>query len=203
MPAGLPGDTKANNTGANPSAGQPITFDLISGPKGSLFDKDSTNNASTGALSTGIGFGAESAINLNFASPPRNGYVYGYDGFSNNEQPGITNPSGTVLTNAVLMYIGGGRTATSGSPRYANVAGVAGCTPYTGGFGIGFAGNTGPRDAGAGPVFQGFTGKLVATAVGAAAGAAIAAPYINLSGVALPANTAAFGVSNAAAGVIA
>src|SRR5262245_8871705 len=203
MPAGLPGDTKANNTGANPSAGQPITFDLISGPKGSHFDKDASGNASTGALSTGIGFGAETSINLNFAAPPRFGYVYGYDGFSNNEQPGITNPTGTVLTNAVLMYIGGGRTVTSGSPRYATVPGVAGCSPYTGGFGIGFAGNTGPRGAGAGPVFQGFAAKFVQTAAGAAAGAAISAGFFNLSGAALPANTGAFGVSNVAAGAIA
>ena len=50
MPASLPGSTLAQNL-ANPSAGLNINHDLLSGPKGSPFDKDQAGNASTGALS--------------------------------------------------------------------------------------------------------------------------------------------------------
>ena len=37
MPASLPGDTLANNL-ANPTLGRMVTFDLLSGPKGSPLD---------------------------------------------------------------------------------------------------------------------------------------------------------------------
>ena len=82
MPASLPGDTLVNNL-ANPSAGVFVTFDPLSGPKGSPLDakdidystgtpagwdattripikvaNDEASGLSTGALSTGIGIGA-------------------------------------------------------------------------------------------------------------------------------------------------
>ena len=81
MPAGLPGSTSAQNL-ANPSAGQAVLFDLLSGPKGSPFDRDvqvpylgspggagfpASGNASTGALSNGIGFGPNSDDHVRFA----------------------------------------------------------------------------------------------------------------------------------------
>src|SRR5262249_58315563 len=101
MPASLPGDTKANNTGANPSAGQAVAFDLLSGPKGSPFDKDATGNASTGQLSTGIGFNPETVIG---GSIPKAGFTDDYTA-------GVTLPSGVAATDSRLMYIGGGKTA--------------------------------------------------------------------------------------------
>ena len=75
MAASLPGSTTAENA-ANPSAGNFVLFDLLSGPKGSALGGrtlawDANNhptyavdgtNVSTGGLSTGIGFGASLII---------------------------------------------------------------------------------------------------------------------------------------------
>ena len=69
MPAGLPGATSAQNQ-ANPSQGQFVIMDALSGPKGSPFDKDPTGKNSTGAVQTGIGIGANLIINIaNLTSP--------------------------------------------------------------------------------------------------------------------------------------
>jgi len=193
MPASLPGDTAANNTTANPNAGRAVLFSLLSGPKGSPFDKDATGNASTGGLSNGIGYGSPPVID-----PVSNALVsnvlYGIRlaGFDDDETLGQTKPDGTATTNSTLMHIGGGRSNADGTPN-----------PYTAGYGIGMAGNGGSRDAGAGPAFTGFQIKLV-TAVGAVAnGAVVETGFANRSGVALVANQSVFGSSTTASAAVA
>jgi len=197
MPASIPGDTKTNNTTANPSVGQPVTFDLLSGPKGSPFDKDSAGNATTGALSTGIGFGPEVIIGLTAPASIKAA------GFTDDYTPGVSKPDATSSTDSRYMYIGGGRQVTSGAPLYANVAGTAGTNPYTAGFGIGCAGNGGSRDAGAGPAFTGFALKTVTAAAGVATGAAIETGFVNRSGVALVTGQSSFGSASAASAAVA
>ena len=163
MPAGLPGSTLVQNL-ANPSLGNFVIFDLLSGPKGSPKDRDvdvpylglpagtgfaASGNASTGGLSTGIGFGSPPIIGLTAPDSIKAA------GFSDDYTPGITKPDGTASANSTIMYIGGGKSDATGAP-----------VPYTAGWGIGGAGQGGSRDAGAGPAFTGFVIKLV-TATGA------------------------------------
>jgi hypothetical protein len=190
MPAGLPGDTLANNLG-NPSAGAFVLFDLLSGPLGSPFDNDidvttdtaRTTGVSTGALSTGIGFG----------SPPvlASGQIGDSLNFTDDYTPGVSTPTPAASADSTYMYIGGGKCT-------ANVDGAAPVVPYTAGFGIGGAGNSGSRDAGAGPAFTGFLTKLV-TATGAVAnGAAVEVGWTNRSGQALVSGDSVFGSSTAA-----
>jgi hypothetical protein len=184
MPAALPGSTLAENL-ANPSAGLHICFDLLSGPKGSLFDADDAGNATTGALSTGIGFGSPPIFGL---TAPASIDAAGFD---DDYTPGVTKPDGTASANSTLMYIGGGRSAADGTP-----------SPFTAGFGIGNAGQGGSRDGGAGPIFQGFLSKTV-TATGAVAnGAAIEGGFINRSGVAMTTGQSTFGSATAASGTV-
>ena len=199
MPAALPGDTKANNTGANPAVGQPVAFDLLSGPKGSPFDKDTTGNASTGALSTGIGYGLEvGPIGLTAPASIKKA------GFNDDYIPGATTLDPAVpAVDSRFMYIGTGRTQTSGAPLYRNLAGVAGTLPYTAGFGIGSAGNGGSRDAGAGPAFTGFPMKMVTAAGAVAPGAVVEAGFTNRSGVALVTGQSVFGSQVAASAAVA
>lgn len=187
MPASLPGDSNTNNRTGNPAAGRPVIFDLLSGPKLSPLDKDATGNASTGALSTGIGFGGSTLIG---GSIPKAGFTDDYT-------PGVTKPDGTASANSTLMYIGGGKTSATG----ATVGRPFPPAPYTAGFGIGGAGNGGSRDAGAGPNFTGFVMKCVTAAAGVATGAAIEAGFINRTGVAMLTGQSAFGSSNAASAV--
>lgn len=196
MPASLPGDTNTNNRTGNPSVGQPVTFGLLFGPKGSPLDKDTTGNASTGALSTGIGFGLE----VGPIGPTAPASIK-LAGFTDDYTPGVTKPDGNPAANSTIMHIGGGRTITSGAPNYANIPGQAGCNPYTAGWGIGAAGNGGSRDAGAGPAFTGFLMKMVTGA--AATGAAIEAGFLNRTGAATVAGQSAFGSSNAASAAVA
>ena len=197
MPASLPGDTKANNTGANPSAGQPVTYDLISGPKGSPMDKDTTGIASTGALCTGIGYGSEVLIGLTAPASIKAA------GFTDDYKPGISTPLPADAADSRYMYIGGGRSKTSGAPLYNNPAGVAGTNPYTAGFGIGAAGAGGSRDAGAGPAFTGFGLKMVTAAGAVATGAAIEAGFVNRVGAALVTGQSSFGSATAASAAVA
>lgn len=192
MPASLPGDTNTNNRTANPSAGQFVTFGLLSGPKGSPLDKDTTGNASTGALSTGIGFGAE-------VGPYTTPATMKAGGFNDDYTPGVTKPDGTASADATIMYIGGGRSSATGA-SYGRPFPPA---PYTAGFGIGGAGAGGSRDAGAGPAFTGFLNKMV-TATGATAnGAAIEVGFANRSGVALANGQSTFGSSTTASAAVA
>jgi hypothetical protein len=190
MPASLPGDTNTNNRTGNPAAGQPVAFDLLSGPKGSPMDKDATGNASTGALSTGIGFNPETVIG---GSIPKAGFTDDYT-------PGVTKPDGTASANSTLMYIGGGKSG----PISTLVRGIPFPTaPYTAGFGIGAAGNGGSRDAGAGPAFTGFQMKIVTAPGAVAPAAAIEAGFINRTGAAMVAGQSALGSSNAASAAVA
>lgn len=191
MPAGLPGATNAQNL-ANPSAGSFVIFDLLSGPKGSPFDNDkdfslagtpASGNTSTGALSTGIGFGSPPILDANqITANPGN--------FDDDYTVGVTNPDGTA-GNSTLMYIGGGRST-------ANVGGTAPNVPYTLGHGIGGAGQGGSRDAGAGPAFTGFRIKSVTAAAGVANGAVVETGWVNRSGVALVTGNTVFAPASAA-----
>lgn len=183
MPASLPGSTVVDNTEGNPSAGLPIVHDLLSGPKGSPFDKDMPARASTGALSTGVGMGP-------------NTRVFGFQDLAVNYVPGVTKPDGIAVTDSTFMYIGGGRCA-------ANSNGIASPTPYTAGFGIGAAGNGAARDAGTGPVFTGFTMKIVQATADTANGAVLATGFNNRSGVAVPTGFRQFGVSTTASATVA
>ena len=189
MPAGLPGSTLAQNI-ANPSLGMPVMFDLLSGPKGSPFDKDMTGNVSTGALATGIGFGPNTDIP---------GFTPGVSTASLNYVIGVTKPGGSAVTDSTFMYIGGGRCA-------ANSNGIASPTPYTAGFGVGMAGNGGGRDGGTGPVFTGFTAKVATAAAAVAPGANVITGtpnFVNRSGVTIPAGASQFAVSSAASPAVA
>jgi hypothetical protein len=185
MPAALPGDTLANNL-ANPSAGLHICLDLLSGPKGSPFDKDQSGNATTGALCTGIGFGSPPIFGLTAPASIQAA------GFSDDYVPGVTKPDGTASANSTLMYIGGGKSNPAGDP-----------VPYTAGFGIGNAGQGGSRDAGAGPAFQGFLAKTVTATGSTANGVAVEAGFINRSGVTMTTGQSTFGSATAASGVVA
>lgn len=188
MPASIPGSTKAENL-ANPSAGQAVNIDALSGPKGSPLDKDNAGNASTGALCTGIGWGNNLVIGagLLYGTPP--------DGVNG----GFTDDSGQGLgLDSSAIYIGGGRSITDGAPAYANPAGEAGCDPYTAGFVPVNAGNGGSRDGGAGPAFTGFTGKIVTATAAVDNGDEVETGFVNRSGVALATGQSTFGSAAAA-----
>lgn len=194
MPAALPGSTAVENA-ANPSGGLSVIFDLLSGPKGSPFDKDAAGNASTGGLSTGIGFGSPPVFGL---TAPASIIAAG---FSDDYTPGVTKPDLTASANSTIMYIGGGR--CNPPAEGPNGTGIAAPNPYTTGFGIGKAGQGGSRDAGAGPAFQGFRCKMV-TAPGAVAnGAAVETGFTNRSGVAMVTGQSVFGSATAASGAVA
>lgn len=192
MPASLPGATAAENA-ANPTQGPCVVFDLLSGPKGSPFDLDSTGNASTGALSTAMGFGSPPILDP-VSNPLVSNTVYGMRlaGFSDDYTPGVTKPDGTAAADSTYCYIGGGRSNPNGTPL-----------PYTAGFGFGMAGQGGSRDAGAGPAFTGFPVKTVTAAGAVAIGAAVEAGFTNRSGVALVTGQSTFGSSTAASAVVA
>lgn len=196
MPAGLPGSTSVQNA-ANPSLGSFVIFDLLSGPKGSPKDTDQSGNASTGALSTGIGFGSPPIIGLTAPDSIKAA------GFSDDYTPGVTKPDGTASATSIYMYIGGGRDTAIQPNAAGGQSGVLPNNPYTAGFGIGAAGNGNARDAGAGPVFTGFSTKIV-TATGAVAnGAAAETGFLNRTGVALVSGQSVLGVSNAASAAVA
>lgn len=178
MPAGLPDDSLDNNKLANPSAGRKVYFSSFSGPKGSPFDKDTvattSQNASTGALSTGMGFGSPPILNaaqLGITTNPN-------QSFSDDVTPGLTLPSGAAASDSRLVAIGGGRSIIT--------SGLSVPSPYTAGFALCSAGNGGSRDAGAGPAFTGFNTKMVTTTASTANGVAIEAGFLNRSGVTLP-----------------
>jgi hypothetical protein len=184
---------------ANPSLGLFVGFDLLSGPKGSPKDRDvdvpylgnpggsgfaASGEASTGALSTGIGFGSPPVIGL---TAPASIVAAG---FNDDYTPGITKPDGTASADSSIMYIGGGKSLATGVS-----------SPYTAGWGIGYAGQGGSRDAGAGPAFTGFVGKIVTAAGAVAIGAVVETGYTNRSGVALTTGQSvlgSFGTASAA-----
>lgn len=204
MPAGYPGDSPANNQG-NPTLGNFILMDPLSGPKGSPFsnDKDYANataffptstgaatnlNCSTGALATGIGFGAQDgpfAAGIAFRS---GGSLLGFAGgnYTDDYTLGLTKPDGTSAADSTYLYIGGGKSTK-------NVDGKAPEVPYVAGFAILGGGNGASRDAGAGPAFTGFALKTV-TAVGTVAnGAAVETNWANRSGASITVGQSVFG----------
>jgi hypothetical protein len=196
MPASLPGSTLVQNQ-ANPTLGRMVLFDPMSGPKGSLLDAKKPNpaggaflpdpaNCSTGALSTGIGYGSPPIVGP-ISDPVISNALNGIRkaGFDDDQIPGTTPLGRSVAQNTVnsnYLYIGGGRSLASGVPN-----------PLVGGIMLLAAGNGGSRDGGAGPVFTGFNLKMV-TAVGAVAnGAAVEAGFINRSGVGMVIDQSTFG----------
>lgn len=205
MPASLPNATLTQNK-ANPSQGNFVIFDPLSGPKGSPLDKDlaTANQCSTGALSTGIGFGDTDIINVNTGQGGPNGSSASIflEGFNYHNIAGEKNatytappPNGVVATNAIdstIMYIGGGKcTATAN--------GVAPAVPYTAGVALCGAGNGGSRDGGAGPTaFQGFPMRMVTATGSVAVGAAIETGFINRSTRTMVTTESAYGSGTAA-----
>lgn len=171
---------------ANPATGKFVMMDPLSGPKGSPKDKDQSGNYSTGALCTGIGFGATQII-----APG----VPAIDaaGFDDDYTPGVTRPNGVAATTAILLYIGGGKNTVSG--------GISTPAPYAVQPILGFGGG-GSRDAGAGPAFTGFAVKMVTAAATVANGAAIETGFINRTGVSMTTGQSAFGSSTTASAAV-
>ena len=195
MPAALPGSTDVQNA-ANPSLGKAVAINPFSGPKGSPFDakkypsnvamaNPSTivadpSNISTGALSTGIGFGSD-------CRDP--GFPVIQDEFTDDYQPGITLPGSGAASTAILLAIGGGKSTVSGL--------LSTPAPYVA-QPLLTAGNGGSRDAGAGPAFTGFGTKLVTAAADIANGAVIETGWVNRQGSTLKTGLSQFGSSVAA-----
>lgn len=177
---------------ANPSAGKPVLMDPFSGPKGSPLDANIVNwstgaktkdptNYSTGALSTGIGYGQALIM-----GPPSPAAIKAA-GFNDDYVPGLSTPAGGAATDARFVAIGGGRSARA-------INGVAATTPYDAQPLLGF-GNGGSRDAGAGPAFTGFSVKTVTATATVANGAVVETGWTNRSGVSITAGQSVFGSS--------
>jgi hypothetical protein len=206
MPASLPGATLVQNQG-NPSQGRLVLFDPMSGPKGSPLDAKKPNpaggaflpdplNLSTGALSTGIGYGSPPIVGP-ISDPVVSNALNGIRkaGFDDDQIPGTTPLGRPVAQNTIntnYLYIGGGRSLNTGVPN-----------PLGGGVELLAAGNGGSRGAGAGPGFTGFNLKMVTAAGAVAPGAAIEAGFTNRSGVAMIADQSTFGSATAATAAIA
>jgi hypothetical protein len=189
MPAGLPGSTLVQNQ-ANPSLGLSVIFDPLSGPKASPLDArtitgwvdgyptyaNDPGNISTGALSTGIGFGSPPIFNDTAVG----GFSEG--NFTDDYVPGQDLPVGTAAADASIMYIGGGRSNADGTPD-----------PYlVGEVGLCMAGQGGNRDGGTTP-FTGFPVKTVTATATVANGAAVETGFVNRSGVSIPSGASVFG----------
>jgi hypothetical protein len=189
---------------SNPSTGEFVTMSPFSGPKNSPFDArtitgwgangvptyaNDPNNFSTGGLSTGIGFGAN-----NFIIGPTNPQSVKDAGFNDEYTPGVTLPSGSAATTAILLAIGGGKST-------ANVAGDAPTVPYVAQPILGF-GNGGSRDAGAGPAFTGFGMKLVLASGAVANGIAIETGFLNRTGIAMVSGQSSFGSNTTASAAV-
>lgn len=214
MAASLPGATRTENL-ANPSQGQFVIMDPLSGPKGSalggrtitgydanrmpVYAADATN-LSTGGLSTGIGIGANRAIAAGTGAIVNSGYD---DNIIPGQKPtyAAPPPKATVATNtpdSTYMYIGGGRMVAGNATDKAQGRPFV-VSPYTAGVALFGAGQGGSRDAGAGPVFTGFETKMVTAAAAVATGAVIETGYVNRSGIALTTGQSVFGSASAAA----
>lgn len=145
-----------------------------------VYANDATNY-STGALSTGIGFGSGAVRG------PVPVLAYG---FNDDYTPGVTLPTGVAATTSILTAIGGGKST-------ANVGGVAPTVPYNAQPLLGF-GNGGARDAGAGPVFTGFATKMVTAAGTVANGAVVETGWTNRAGRTITIGQNVFGSAVAA-----
>ena len=185
---------------ANSAVGKQVLMCPFSGPKNSPFDAATFNpttlarendpaNLSTGALSTGIGFGLNTADGFVDAQP---GMAVIPPNFTDDYTPGITLPSGVATTTAILTAIGGGKVVVSGAGND-----VYTVTPYVAQPLLGFGGG-GSRDAGAGPIFTGFGMKTVTASGTVAVGAAIEAGFLNRESFAMASGKSAFGSATAA-----
>ena len=170
-----------NNGTGDVALGPFVLMSAFSGPTGSPFDNDSTGNFSTGALSTGIGFGCPHVVGLTAPQSIKDA------GFTDDYTPGVTNPDGTAATLAVLTCIGGGKSL-------ATEDGIAETDPYLYQPLLGF-GNGASRDVGAGPAFTGFDTKMVTATGSVANGVAIEAGFINRSNLTMTTGQSAFGSS--------
>lgn len=201
MPAFNMGGTAASN----PSLGHAVAMSPFSGPKGSPFDAKvypagtyqpipsqrvaDPNNLSTGALSTGIGFGMDCKL-------PGIGPIVGTP-FTDDYQPGITLPGGTAATTAIMLAIGGGKSTITPGTGSDYSKGTSTPAPYVAQPLLAF-GNGGSRDAGAGPAFTGFGTKLVTATADVVNGSAIETGWLNRSGVTLKSGLSQFGSSTTA-----
>jgi hypothetical protein len=193
---------------ANPSSGKQVLMSPFSGPSGSPLDAkvaayydnlpggtawsapvEDTSNLSTGALSTGIGFGINDFDGFADNQPGR---VMPDPNFNDDYTPGLTaiTAAGPVsATASVLTAIGGGK-CTAADVAY---DGIATPVPYTAGFQLLAFGGGGSRDAGAGPVFTGFGLKSVTATGAVAVGAAVETGFVNRTSYALNAGKTVFG----------
>jgi len=195
MPALNMGNEGGNNAGS--AAGRAVTCCPFSGPRNSPLDartitswvggipqySNNPTNYSTGALSTGLGFGIGT---LNHIGPTAPASVRAA-GFTVGAVPGVTLPGGTSAPDARLLALGGGRS---------NVDGTA--NPYATQQLLGF-GNGGSRDAGAGPVFTGYGMSMVTATANVNPGDPIGATTFKnrvQPGFVLPAQNSAFGSAN-------
>lgn len=214
MPAALPGSTRTQNL-ANPSLGQAIIFDELSGPKGSPLDvrrisgyvagsptyvNDAANQTpSTGAMQTGIGWGCN-ATNPSVAINPRTNPQTAAQAI---RDAGFTDDTGEAgAANSSILYIGGGKSAivagTGPSGNGATAAtNVSVPVPYTVGFAPGNAGNGASRDGGAGPAFTGFAGKWVTAIATVANGAVVETGFVNRCGFSILTTQSVFGSASA------
>lgn len=174
---------------SNPNAGKFVMMSPFSGPSGSILDNDNDGEASTGALNTGIGFGANSPI-----FPPPASTTIPAAGFNDDYTPGITMPDGEDADDARLTAIGGG---------YSDAAqdGEAVTDPYNAVPLLGFGAGT-SRDAGSGPDFTGYAIKTVTASGTVANGSAIETGFINRTGVSLTTGQSAFGSATAASDAV-
>lgn len=184
MPAMNPGNTAAE---ANPSTGKAVLMSPFSGPTGSPFDEDSDGNASTGALSTGIGFGLNSGA-IGYGPDPADPTLQLITpNYTPDVVPGVTMPDGvTAATTAVLLAIGGGKSSiTVSGGDYAK--GESNPDPYDAQPLLAF-GNGIERDAGAGPAFTGHALKVLVNESGAevADDGVVALGFTNETGAVLP-----------------
>ena len=177
---------KDGGTGTN---GMPVIMNPFSGPTGSPLDAKSyngggtlvgdTTNYSTGAMNTGIGFGANHVLSSISGS-----------GFTDSVIVGVTMPDGTTAAaDATLIAIGGGSSAAASG-------GVAETTPILVQPILNFGGGA-ARDAGSSP-YTGFETKLVTASITVTAGSAIEAGFLNRTGVTMVAGQSAMGISNTA-----
>lgn len=210
MPAYNPG-SPLDPVEENPSEGQPVIMSPFSGPLGSPLDakvypsdvyqpvpadlESDPTNLSTGALSTGIGFGLDNKLpGMEAGSIAANGV----GGYTDSYIPGVTMPDPAVAaTLAVLTAIGGGKSDIEVGEDDDFSNGVSVVAPYEVQPLLAF-GNDIERDAGEAEPFTGHAMKLVTAAADVAAGAAIETGFLNAQGSTLKQGLSQFGSEVAA-----
>lgn len=198
---------------ANPSTGAAVILSPFSGPTGSPFDAKvyadpdpadtsatpevDPTNLSTGAMSTGIGFGSD------VGKAEKVGMAVITPNFNDDYQPGISLPDGTSATTAILLAIGGGRSEPNDDDGEIENDGAAIPDPYDVqpilSMGRGQA-----RDSAtyvASPV-TGFGLKTVTATGTVADGAAIEAGWLNRTGASILTGMSEFGVSTTPSGAV-